>query len=212
MCCSVLQCAVVCCSVLQCVAVCCSVVLISRKNTCCSVLQCRAPCPRYIRGHIEGDIATHCNTLQHTATHCNTRLRIVLYKSNIATHALLARARRKALQRTSMCRNVLQRTLQCPTIRGRMPSSALGESRAASVLRCIAVQCIAVCCSVLQCVVSFPPRVHTNTRPNTESVYVKNDPQRRPIQKKRDHEIALVMDACNVKRMSLIYKLKRGGA
>ena len=104
--------------------------------------------------------------------------------------------------------NVLQRTLQCPAIRRRTPS---WREQGAAVC-CGVLRCIAACCSILQCVASVPPRVHTHTRQNTESVHVKNDPQKRPIPKKRDHETALVKDACNVKRRSLIYKLKRGGA
>ena len=149
MCCSVLQCVVVCCSVLQCVAVCCSVVLISRKNTCCSVLQCRAPCPRYIRGHIEGDIATHCNTLQHTATHaselCCTRVTLQHTPSWRGQGARRCNVLQCAVMCYSVPCNVLQFGGECPLLL----LARAGQRVCCGVLQCSVLQCVAVCCSVL---------------------------------------------------------------
>jgi len=61
-----------CCSVLQCVAVCCRVLrcqaeaLRRRTPTCLGANRHAMPSVRTL------DIATHCNTLQHTTAHCNT--------------------------------------------------------------------------------------------------------------------------------------------
>jgi len=67
-CCSVLQCVAVCCSVLQCVAVFIAHFTLG-SNTYSGVF-------------LTQDVATHCNTLQHTATHCshcNTFIRMHTY-------------------------------------------------------------------------------------------------------------------------------------
>ena len=72
-----LQCVAVCCSVLQCVAVCCSVLqcvtmfysVLRSVSVCCGMLQHTRSTEPPLKEAV--DVATHCNTLQHTATHCN---------------------------------------------------------------------------------------------------------------------------------------------
>ena len=79
-------CVAVCCSVLQCVAVCCSTGYIT-VHTC---IKEREKKRAYIHANSETApplfiaLATHCNTLQHTATHCNT----LQHKSNTTTTQL----------------------------------------------------------------------------------------------------------------------------
>ena len=79
-CCSVVQCVAVWCSVLQCVAISCTLVsghsndvqecMLQSFVVCCSVVECPHTSVQ--------DIATYCDTLQHTTIHCNTLIMFVV--------------------------------------------------------------------------------------------------------------------------------------
>jgi len=80
-CCSVLQCVAVCCSVVQCVAMCCSLLLrlylLEFLTFAKEVRTIKYKCEVNIhihtfRSYVLQCVATHRNTLQHTAPYCNT--------------------------------------------------------------------------------------------------------------------------------------------
>ena len=89
---------------------------------------------------IEGDTATHCNTLQHTATHCNRCEKYVLKEIGfVGSDDIICVKEIRFGGNAAVCCSVLRCVAVC-----------------CSVPQCVAVccnvlQCAAVCCSVLQC-------------------------------------------------------------
>ena len=139
--CSVLQCVVVCCSVLQCVAVCCSVLQCSSYFSQEYVLQCVAVkgALSSLRGHIEGDIATHASEL------CCTRVTLQHTPSWRGQGARRCNVLQCAVMCYSVPCNVLQFGGECPLLL----LARAGQRVCCGVLQCSVLQCVAVCCSVL---------------------------------------------------------------
>ena len=129
-CCSVLQSVAVCyagitlphtathctCEYVAVCVVCCSVL---RRHTCVSVYDIATHCNtlQHTATHSTGaclqHTAAHCNTLQHTATHCNTLL--CNTRQHTATHC--STLQHTAMQHAAAHCNILQRTAtHCSTL------------------------------------------------------------------------------------------------
>ena len=93
------------------------------------------------RRHALSQIATLCNTLQHTATHCNTDYR---HSKGGAQENDAAEHPRRKPSHVSLCCTVLHCMLKCVAFK----TTTQNNIAAASLLGCIAFAvCCAVCCT-----------------------------------------------------------------